>query len=82
MANEQRERRYEIGTVGLGVMARDFLLDMAEHGFAVAGYDKDPAKFAALRQESKEREVRGAAGDNTARVIPHCSGVAVPLKPH
>ncbi len=46
--------------VGLGVMGRNLLLNMAEHGFAVAGYDKDPAKVEALRQDSKEWDVRGA----------------------
>ena len=48
--------------VGLGVMGRNFLLNMADHRFSVAGYDKDPAKVEALRQESKERDVRGAEG--------------------
>ena len=47
--------------VGLGVMGRNFLLNMADHGFSVAGYDKDPAKVEALRQEAKKRDVRGAA---------------------
>ena len=47
--------------VGLGVMGRNFLLNMADHGFSVAGYDKDIAKVEALRQESKDRGVRGAA---------------------
>ena len=27
--------------VGLGVMGRNLVLNMADHGFAVAGYDKD-----------------------------------------
>ena len=47
--------------IGLGVMGRNLLLNMADHGFSGAGYDKDPAKVEALRQESKERDVRGAA---------------------
>ena len=47
--------------VGLGVMGRNFVLNMADHGFAVAGYDKDAAKVEALRQESNGLEVRGAA---------------------
>jgi 6-phosphogluconate dehydrogenase len=34
---------------------------MADHGFAVAGYDRDAAKIEALRQEARQREVRGAA---------------------
>ena len=47
--------------VGLGVMGRNLLLNMADHGFSVAGYDKDPAKVEALRQEASQRDARGAA---------------------
>ncbi len=47
--------------VGLGVMGRNFLLNMADHGHSVAGYDKDAAKVAALRQEAENRDIRGAA---------------------
>jgi hypothetical protein len=36
--------QYEIGMVGLGVMGRNFLLNMADHGHSVAGYDKDATK--------------------------------------
>jgi 6-phosphogluconate dehydrogenase len=61
MTNPPLQPRYEIGMVGLGVMGRNFLLNMADHGFSVAGYDKDLAKVEALRQESKDRGVRGAA---------------------
>ena len=46
--------------VGLGVMGRNLLLNMADHGFSVAGYDKDAAKVEALRQESQKGDVRGA----------------------
>jgi len=34
---------------------------MADHGFPVAGYDKDPAKVEALHREAGQREARGAA---------------------
>jgi 6-phosphogluconate dehydrogenase len=61
MTNPAPQQQYEIGMVGLGVMGRNFVLNMADHGFAVAGYDKDAAKFEALRQEAPQREVRGAA---------------------
>jgi 6-phosphogluconate dehydrogenase len=61
MRNTQPPQRYEIGMVGLGVMGRNLVLNMADHGFSVAGYDKDAAKVEALRQESKKRDVRGAA---------------------
>lgn len=46
------EGKSRIGMVGLGVMGRNLLLNMAEHGFSVAGYDKDPQKVALLRSEA------------------------------
>jgi len=46
--------------VDLGVMGRNSLLNMADHGFSAAGHDKDPAKVAALRQEAKQRDACGA----------------------
>ena len=61
MTNLPSQPQYEIGMVGLGVMGRNFLLNMSDHGFSAAGYDKDLAKVEALRQESKDRGVRGAA---------------------
>ena len=30
--------------IGLGVMGSNLLLNMADHGFAVIGYDKNPDK--------------------------------------
>jgi 6-phosphogluconate dehydrogenase len=62
MTNNQPQQKYAIGMVGLGVMGRNLVLNMADHGFTVAGYDKDQAQVEALRQESKERNVRGAEG--------------------
>lgn len=56
-----KTRQYEIGMVGLGVMGRNLVMNMAEHGFSVAGYDKDEAKVEALRKESAERNIGGAA---------------------
>jgi 6-phosphogluconate dehydrogenase len=50
---------YEIGMVGLGVMGRNMLLNMADHGFAVAGYDKDLGKVEALKKESAGNDVQG-----------------------
>jgi 6-phosphogluconate dehydrogenase len=51
---------YEIGMVGLGVMGRNLVLNMADHGYSVAGYDKDLSKVEALRNEAEDREIRGA----------------------
>lgn len=44
----------DIGMIGLGVMGRNLLLNMADHGFKVAGYDTDPDKVASLRKESRD----------------------------
>src|SRR5450759_2026273 len=51
-------QQFEIGMVGLGVMGRNLLLNMADHGHSVAGYDKDATKVAALRQEAENRDIR------------------------
>src|ERR1035437_8108378 len=56
-----KAKQLEIGMVGLGVMGRNLLLNMADHGHSVAGYDKDAAKVAALRQEAENRDIRDAA---------------------
>jgi 6-phosphogluconate dehydrogenase len=61
MTTNQSPHRFEIGMVGLGVMGRNLVLNMADHGFPVAGYDKDQTKVEALRTESSERNIRGAA---------------------
>jgi 6-phosphogluconate dehydrogenase len=53
------DAKAEIGMVGLGVMGRNLLLNMADHGFTVAGYDKDPAAVKELRAEAGERKVVG-----------------------
>ncbi len=53
-------QQYEIGMVGLGVMGRNLLLNMADHGYAVAGYDRDLSKVGALKKEAENREIYGA----------------------
>jgi 6-phosphogluconate dehydrogenase len=60
MTNQPSQPKYEIGMVGLGVMGRNLLLNMADHGFSVAGYDRDTAKVEALRQEAREHNIHGA----------------------
>lgn len=48
----------DIGMIGLGVMGRNFALNIADHGFSVAGYDKDPGRLRELRAEAGEKNVR------------------------
>jgi 6-phosphogluconate dehydrogenase len=62
MTNQQPQQHYEIGMVGLGVMGRNLVLNMADHGFSVAGYDKDAGQVEALTKESAGRTIR-SAGD-------------------
>jgi 6-phosphogluconate dehydrogenase len=57
----QPTQQYEIGMIGLGVMGRNFVLNIADHSFSVAGYDKDQSKVEELRKETAEREICGAA---------------------
>ncbi|TWR30597.1 NADP-dependent phosphogluconate dehydrogenase [Mucilaginibacter pallidiroseus] len=51
--------KYAFGMIGLGVMGRSLLLNMADHGFAVAGHDKDQGKVDSLNTESGDLEVKG-----------------------
>lgn len=51
---------YDIGVIGLGVMGRNLALNMADHGYSVAGFDKDAAKVQALREEKGSRALLGA----------------------
>ncbi len=60
MTNTDNKKLYEIGMVGLGVMGRNFLLNMADHGFPVAGYDKDVRKLKPYARNQKERDIQGA----------------------
>ncbi|HKH61933.1 MAG TPA: NADP-dependent phosphogluconate dehydrogenase [Flavitalea sp.] len=55
MANE----KYKIGMIGLGTMGRNLLLNMADHGFPVAGYDKDVTKLDLLESEGQGKPVKG-----------------------
>lgn len=54
-----QQQLYSLGMVGLGVMGRSLLLNMADHGFSVAGYDKDETKVNLLGQESVKGNVKG-----------------------
>ncbi|MGX5817863.1 NADP-dependent phosphogluconate dehydrogenase [Chitinophaga lutea] len=53
---------YEFGMIGLGVMGRNLLLNMADHGFAVIGFDKDTEKAQAL-------EASASAGTRVKGVV-------------
>ncbi|KAA9041925.1 NADP-dependent phosphogluconate dehydrogenase [Ginsengibacter hankyongi] len=54
------EIKYDFGMIGLGVMGSNLLLNMADHGFAVIGYDKNPDKTNLFESSaSKNTVVKG-----------------------
>lgn len=50
----------EIGLVGLGVMGRNLALNMADHGFSVAVYNRTKEKTREFMKEVGAREIRPA----------------------
>jgi 6-phosphogluconate dehydrogenase len=56
--------KFRLGMIGLGTMGRNLLLNMADHGFAVAGYDKDAPKLALLEKEGAGKPVQAFASIN------------------
>lgn len=53
------ESKYDFGMIGLGTMGRSLLLNMADHGIAGAGFDKDATKGSLLEQEANSTTVKG-----------------------
>jgi 6-phosphogluconate dehydrogenase (decarboxylating) len=50
----------QFGMVGLGTMGRNFLLNVAEHGFSCVGYDLDAEKRKLLFEEGAGMPVEAA----------------------
>ena len=53
-----QEGNYSFGMIGLGTMGRSLLLNMADHDFKVAGYDKDIEKNSLLEKEGAGKPVK------------------------
>jgi len=51
------ESKYTLGMIGLGTMGRNLLLNMADNGFAVTGYDKDPKMIAKLKEDGAKHNL-------------------------
>ena len=65
----------QFGMVGLGTMGRNFLLNIAEHGFSGVGFDLDAAKRQLLLEEGKDYKI--AAAEN---VKEFCESLETPRK--
>ncbi len=50
---------YQFGMIGLGTMGRNLLLNMADHGVAVAGYDKNADQITLLEKGGEGKKVKG-----------------------
>jgi 6-phosphogluconate dehydrogenase len=58
MANSDT-KKYKLGMIGLGTMGRNLLLNMADKGFSVTGYDKDLKMIAKLEEDGKNHDLKG-----------------------
>lgn len=52
-----KTKRYEIGMIGLGVMGHNFVLNMADKGFSIVGYDKEQDKIEDLRKKTEKLDI-------------------------
>ena len=48
-------KQCDLGLIGLGVMGRNFLLNVADHGFSLTGYDLDADKAKQLNKEKSDK---------------------------
>lgn len=55
----------DFGLVGLGVMGRNFILNVADNGFSVMGLDTDQEKVTALKVEGAAKKVNGTIDTET-----------------
>jgi 6-phosphogluconate dehydrogenase len=51
------ESKFTLGMIGLGTMGRNLLLNMADKGFAVTGYDKDPKMIQKLKEDGAKHNL-------------------------
>lgn len=58
MSNNE-SKKYKLGMIGLGTMGRNLLLNMADKGFSVTGYDKDQKMISKLEEEGQKHELKG-----------------------
>ncbi|MGY3052327.1 6-phosphogluconate dehydrogenase [Pedobacter sp. UYEF25] len=57
--SESNLKKYKLGMIGLGTMGRNLLLNMADKGFSVTGYDKDKKMIDKLEEEGKAHHLTG-----------------------
>ena len=53
------EIKYNYGMIGLGTMGCNLVLNMADHGYSVAGFDKNAKQTDQLNAQAKGKKIRG-----------------------
>jgi 6-phosphogluconate dehydrogenase len=66
---------YDFGLIGLGVMGRNFILNIADNGFKAFGYDLDQSQVAALKAEGDPDQV-----DATSDIVTFTKSLGLPRK--
>ena len=51
------EQKYNYGMIGLGTMGRNLVFNMGDHGYSVAGFDKDTSQVELLKKETGKQRV-------------------------
>jgi 6-phosphogluconate dehydrogenase len=51
------QQQYDFGMIGLGTMGRNLVFNINDHGYSVAGFDKDTKQVGALTKEAEKRKV-------------------------
>jgi 6-phosphogluconate dehydrogenase len=51
------KENFDIGLIGLGVMGRNFVLNIADNGYSVSGLDNNEDKVSALEKEGGQKDV-------------------------
>lgn len=76
---------YDFGMIGLGTMGRNLLLNIADHGFAAIGFDKDSSKATLLESSATPNTtVKGVTtlAEMVAQLkTPRCIMMLVPAGP-
>ncbi|MCG2460770.1 NADP-dependent phosphogluconate dehydrogenase [Flavobacteriaceae bacterium F89] len=65
-------KTYNFGLIGLGVMGRNFILNVADNGFSAFGHDLDTEKVNALKEEGRHTGRVDASNDVHAFVNALC----------
>ena len=51
------ESKYDYGMIGLGTMGRNLVLNIGDHEYSIAGFDKDSSQVELLKKDSGDRNI-------------------------